>query len=87
MEALTDDDSMISVELRLECMEDFEPEGVVNQVEPLRKLLEARRQLAALLAQTKEDRAVIFAIVCSQSCKTQNYSKGWQWRSVLARQR
>jgi type VI secretion system protein ImpB len=33
-------------------MDDFEPEQVVNQVEPLRKLLEVRRQLSALLAKT-----------------------------------
>ena len=33
-------------------MDDFEPEQVANQVEPLRKLMETRRQLAALLAKT-----------------------------------
>jgi type VI secretion system protein ImpB len=31
-------------------MEDFEPEQVVNQVEPLRKLAEARKKLSDLMA-------------------------------------
>ena len=30
-------------------LDDFEPENVVNQVEPLRKLLEARRRLSDLV--------------------------------------
>jgi type VI secretion system protein ImpB len=49
---LTDDDSKLGVELRFNSMDDFEPERVVNQVEPLRKLLEVRRQLSDLLAKT-----------------------------------
>jgi len=49
---LTDDDTKLSVELRFNSLDDFEPEAVVNQVEPLRKLIETRRQLAALLAKT-----------------------------------
>jgi len=49
---LTDDDSRMAVELRFNSMDDFEPEQVVNQVEPLRKLLEIRRQLSDLLAKT-----------------------------------
>jgi type VI secretion system protein ImpB len=47
---LTNDDSKMGVELRFSSIDDFEPERVVNQVEPLRKLLETRRQLSALLA-------------------------------------
>ena len=47
---LTDDDTRLSVELRFNSLEDFEPEQVARQVEPLRKLLETRTQLAALLA-------------------------------------
>jgi type VI secretion system protein ImpB len=38
--------------LRFNSIEDFEPEPVVQQVEPLRKLLEVRQQLSALLAKT-----------------------------------
>jgi type VI secretion system protein ImpB len=49
---LTDDDSKLAVELRFNSMDDFEPEQVVHQVEPLRKLLEVRRQLSSLLAKT-----------------------------------
>jgi type VI secretion system protein ImpB len=47
---LTGDDSQIAVELNLKGIEDFEPEQVAKQVEPLRKLLETRIQLQALLA-------------------------------------
>jgi type VI secretion system protein ImpB len=49
---LTNDDTKMGVELRFNSMDDFEPERVVNQVEPLKKLLETRRQLSALLAKT-----------------------------------
>jgi len=45
---LTDDDTKLSVELRFKKLEDFEPQNVVNQVEPLRKLLEERNRLANL---------------------------------------
>jgi type VI secretion system protein ImpB len=47
---LANDDSKLGVELRFESMDDFEPEQVVNQVEPLRKLLEARSRLSDLLS-------------------------------------
>jgi type VI secretion system protein ImpB len=47
---LTDDDSKLGVELRFNSMDDFEPEQVVNQVEPLRKLLDARKRLSDLLS-------------------------------------
>jgi hypothetical protein len=36
------------VDLKFRSMEDFRPESVVQQVEPLRKLLEARTKLADL---------------------------------------
>jgi type VI secretion system protein ImpB len=49
---LTDDDSKLAVELRFNSLDDFEPERVAQQVEPLRKLLEVRRQLSSLLAKT-----------------------------------
>ena len=47
---LTDDDTKLALELRFNSLEDFEPEQVARQIEPLRKLLETRTQLAALLA-------------------------------------
>ncbi|MEO6811996.1 MAG: type VI secretion system contractile sheath small subunit [Isosphaeraceae bacterium] len=46
---LQDDGSKINVEMRFNSMDDFEPEQVVHQVEPLRKLLEARTKLSNLL--------------------------------------
>src|SRR3954470_20710233 len=45
---LQGDDSKMNVELRFNSMDDFEPGQVVNQVEPLRKLLEARNRLTDL---------------------------------------
>jgi type VI secretion system protein ImpB len=52
---LKDDGSEMPVQLKFESMEDFEPGQVVNQVEPLRKLLETRNKLRDLLA--KVDRS------------------------------
>jgi type VI secretion system protein ImpB len=43
------DQGNLSVELTFESMEDFSPAAVARKVEPLRKLLEARTQLASLL--------------------------------------
>ena len=45
---LKGDGSKMGVELKFRNLEDFSPERVVNQVEPLRKLLEARQKLADL---------------------------------------
>jgi type VI secretion system protein ImpB len=47
---LGDDDTKLGVELRFNSMDDFHPEQVVNQVEPLRKLAEARKKLSDLMA-------------------------------------
>jgi type VI secretion system protein ImpB len=47
--ALQGDGSKIGVELRFNEIADFEPEQVVRQIEPLRKLLEARERLVNLL--------------------------------------
>src|ERR1700760_2794099 len=46
---LTNDDTKIAVELRFNGIEDFEPEQVAGQIEPLRKLMEVRKQLSGLL--------------------------------------
>lgn len=40
--------TQLGVELNFNTLEDFEPQNVVKQVEPLRKLLEARTKLADL---------------------------------------
>jgi type VI secretion system protein ImpB len=45
---LKKDDTQMGVELNFEKLEDFEPQNVVKQVEPLRKLLEVRTRLADL---------------------------------------
>ena len=47
---LTNDDTKIAVDLRFKSMDDFHPEQVVQQVEPLKKLVEARRKLSDLLS-------------------------------------
>jgi type VI secretion system protein ImpB len=52
---LEDDGSQMSVNLDFNTMEDFEPHKIVEQVEPLRKLLETRNKLRDLL--TKADRS------------------------------
>jgi len=49
---LTGGDTRMGVELRFETLDDFAPEQVVEQVDPLRKLLEVRRALSGLLAKT-----------------------------------
>ncbi len=47
---LQDDGSKMGVELKFNSIEDFEPDRVVQQVEPLRKLVEARQKLSDLLS-------------------------------------
>lgn len=52
---LADDGSLMSVNLKFQSMEDFEPGNIVEQVEPLKKLLDTRNKLRDLL--TKSDRS------------------------------
>jgi type VI secretion system protein ImpB len=52
---LADDGSEMAVNLALRSIEDFEPGRIVQQVEPLRKLLETRNKLRDLLS--KVDRS------------------------------
>ena len=47
---LTDDDSKIAVELRFKSLDDFHPERVAGQIEPVRKLVDARKRLSDLLS-------------------------------------
>jgi type VI secretion system protein ImpB len=47
---LQDDGTKFGVELKFNKMDDFEPDNVVQQVEPLRKLVEARQKLSDLLS-------------------------------------
>jgi type VI secretion system protein ImpB len=45
---LTGEGGQFGVDLTFRSMDDFRPEAIVNQVEPLKKLLEARTKLADL---------------------------------------
>lgn len=52
---LENDGSEFAVDLKFNSMEDFEPAAIVNQVEPLKKLMETRNKLRDL--STKADRS------------------------------
>lgn len=45
---MQNDGSKVGVDLKFSNIEDFEPDNVVQQVEPLRKLVEARQKLSDL---------------------------------------
>ena len=45
-----EDDSKLNVELKFQRLDDLRPESIVQQVEPLKKLFEARQRLNDLLA-------------------------------------
>ncbi|MDQ6787618.1 MAG: type VI secretion system contractile sheath small subunit [Acidobacteriota bacterium] len=45
---LQDDGSKLGIELKFNSIEDFEPDNIVRQVDPLRKLVEARQKLSDL---------------------------------------
>lgn len=45
---LQNDGSKVGVDLKFNSIEDFEPDNVVQQIEPLRKLVEARQKLSDL---------------------------------------
>jgi type VI secretion system protein ImpB len=45
---ITDEEVQVGVELQFGSMEDFDPVAVLKQVEPLRKLFEARQRLSDL---------------------------------------
>lgn len=47
---LANDDTKLNVELKFKHLDDFNPVNVLQQVEPLRKLYEARTRLTDLLA-------------------------------------
>lgn len=53
---LTDDDSQFEANLTFNSMKDFEPEAIVEQVEPLKKLVETRNQLKVLLSKADRSR-------------------------------
>jgi len=46
---IEDDDTKIGVELKFKSLDDFHPERIAEKVEPIRKLMEARKKLYNLL--------------------------------------
>jgi type VI secretion system protein ImpB len=46
---ITDDNTKMNVELKFRSLDDFHPEQVANQIEPLRRLVEARSKLTDLV--------------------------------------
>jgi type VI secretion system protein ImpB len=50
---LKDDGSKLSLELNFKSMDDFRPEAVAQQVDPMRQLLEVRGKLKDLLSRTE----------------------------------
>ena len=46
---LTGDDTKMAVELRFKSMDDFHPERVVQQIDPLRQMINVRQRLSDLL--------------------------------------
>ena len=47
---LTEDNTKMAVELNFKSLDDFHPESVARQIDPLRKLMDARRKLSELLS-------------------------------------
>ncbi len=53
---LAGDDSQFEASLKFDSMKDFEPEAIIEQVEPLKKLVETRNQLKVLLSKADRSR-------------------------------
>ena len=47
---LTEDNTKVAVELNFKSLDDFHPENVARQIDPLRKMMDARRKLSELLS-------------------------------------
>lgn len=47
---LQDDGTKLGVDVKFNSIEDFDPDNVVQQIDPLRKLVEARQKLSDLLS-------------------------------------
>ena len=52
---LADDGTKLAVTVHFQGLEDFEPEQVARQIEPLRKLIDIRGQLSALRATVRKN--------------------------------
>ncbi|WP_133405428.1 type VI secretion system contractile sheath small subunit [Parashewanella tropica] len=53
---LADDNSQFEVNLKFKSMKDFHPEKLVEQIEPLKKMVETRNQLKVLLSKADRSR-------------------------------
>lgn len=53
---LADDNSQFEVNLDFQSMKDFQPENVVDKIEPLKQLVETRNQLKVLLSKADRSR-------------------------------
>ncbi|CAM3139878.1 type VI secretion system contractile sheath small subunit [Moritella viscosa] len=53
---LADDNSQFEVNLNFQSMKDFQPENVVDKIEPLKQLVETRNQLKVLLSKADRSR-------------------------------
>ena len=65
---LADDDSTIPVSLKFKSFDDFSPAGIVDQVAPLKKLLDARNRLRDLL--TRLDRSEELEALLSETLQS-----------------
>jgi type VI secretion system protein ImpB len=74
---LQNDDSKLQVELRFKKIDDLRPEALVQQVEPLRKLFEARQRLNDLLAKLdgNDDLDALLQEIASNTDQQQNIKK------------
>lgn len=74
---LKNDNSEMAVKLKFNSIEDFQPDKVAEQVEPLKKLLETRAQLKEVLgkADVSEDLESLLEKVLKNNENLQNMSK------------
>ncbi|MCI0458282.1 MAG: type VI secretion system contractile sheath small subunit [Gemmataceae bacterium] len=74
---LTNDDTKLAVELNFRHIEDFEPARVVNQVGPLRDLMEMRQKLTQLLSKMEgnDKLEALLAEILSNPDKAQALAK------------
>lgn len=75
---IEDDDSKIGVELKFKNLDDFHPEKIAEQVEPIRKLVEARKKLYNLLGKLdgNDKLETLLQEVVTNSAKLEALSKG-----------
>lgn len=75
-----DDGSKMNVELRFRKLDDLRPESLIQQVEPLRKLFEARQRLNDLLAKLdgNDDLDVLLQDIASNTESQQKIKEATQ---------